>query len=505
MKIRRCPACNRSLSADSPAWFNRPLLKVRPPRSKNRRHARTGKSAALPLTPRRKWLFRFIALIVLPLLLLSGVETALRLAGYGHSTGFFKKNRLGQTDFLVNNEDFSLRFFPPQLARWANPFIFPAAKPPDTVRIFILGESAAMGDPEPAYGPARYLEMQLREGFPGEKFEIVNVAFTAINSHVIVPIARECAEHGGDVWIIYMGNNEMVGPFGPATVFGARSPPLPLIRLNLAIQKTRLGQWLVSLERKFNRADTNAASWGGMQMFLQNQVAPDNPSKENVYRNFEANLEDIVRVGLGSGARLLLNTVAVNLKDCPPFASVMNSNLTPGEHAQFDRLYVSGLQAEAQNDFAGAAELFGQVAKLDAKSAELQFHWGECLLAKRIFPPHANTCNWPRTTTRCRSARIRGSTRLSPPPVGSSRATGWLYSIRLRPWGRRPRAGFAVRRRFTSMFILTLMAATGWVSRGRSRLKKCCQPDSRTAPMAGFPQNNVMNSSACRTGIGRQF
>ena len=350
----------------------------------------SGKAAltglAAPLSAGRKWLFRFIALIALPLLLLGGVEAGLRLAGYGHSTGFFKKNRLGQTDFLVNNEDFSLRFFPPQLARWANPFIFPAAKPPDTVRIFIFGESAAMGDPEPAYGPARYLEMQLREGFPGEKFEIVNVAFTAINSHVIVPIARECAEHGGDVWIIYMGNNEMVGPFGPATVFGAKSPPLPLIRFNLAIQKTRLGQWLASLTRKFNRANTNAAAWDGMQMFLQNQVAPDSPSKENVYRNFEANLEDIVRAGLGSGAKLLLNTVAVNLKDCPPFASVVNSNLPPAEHTQFDRLYTSGLQTEAQNDFAGAAELFGQAAKLDAKFAELQFHWGECLLAQKDFP-----------------------------------------------------------------------------------------------------------------------
>ena len=58
--------------------------------------------------------------------------------------------------------------------------------------------------------------------FPQTHFEIVNLGITAINSHVILPIARDCAKADGDLWIIYMGNNEMVGPFGAATVFGAK-------------------------------------------------------------------------------------------------------------------------------------------------------------------------------------------------------------------------------------------------------------------------------------------
>ena len=125
--------------------------------------------------------------------------------------------------------------------RWAGPILMDADKPPDTCRIFILGESAAQGDPEPAYGAGRYLEVLLRERFPGQRFEVVNVAVTAINSHVIVPIARECAQHQGDLWIVYMGNNEMVGPFGAATVFGAQAPPWWLVRTYLAEQQTRAG------------------------------------------------------------------------------------------------------------------------------------------------------------------------------------------------------------------------------------------------------------------------
>ena len=46
---------------------------------------------------------------------------------------------------------------------------------------------------------------------------------TGINSHVILPLARDCEEARADVWVIYMGNNEVVGPFGAGTVFGSQT------------------------------------------------------------------------------------------------------------------------------------------------------------------------------------------------------------------------------------------------------------------------------------------
>jgi hypothetical protein len=217
-----------------------------------------------------------LALLLIPLLLLI-LEIGLRLVGYGHSTSLFKPMRIGQELFLVENPDFSLRFFPPELERTPGPIKMKPQKPPGTYRIFVLGESAAMGDPEPGFGAARYLEVLLRERFPEAKFEIVNVAFTAINSHVIVPIARECSSRQGDLWIIYMGNNEMVGPFGAATVFGAKAPPVALVRLGLAIQETRVGQLLAALGRRLTSSSKTPSTWGGMQMFLNNQVPPESP------------------------------------------------------------------------------------------------------------------------------------------------------------------------------------------------------------------------------------
>jgi len=364
--------------------MKRPSNKSRPRRGPGRTGspgAPTRSEPALVLSPGRQWLFRLLALVLLPLATFAVLEGALRLAGYGYPTAFFEKIRVGDQDLLVNNEEYGLRFFPPELARFSGPIRIAANKPASTYRIFILGESAAMGDPEPSYGASRYLEVLLRERFPEQPFEIVNVAITAINSHAILPIARECARQHGDLWIIYMGNNEMVGPFGAATVFGAQAPPLALVRLGLALQQTRVGQLLMALARKVRGHAATASSWGGMEMFVGNRLRPDEPRKQTVYRNFQRNLHDIVQAGLDSGTRIILNTVAVNLRDCPPFASLSNSNLPAADRALFERFYAEGVAASAQSNAGLAAERFEQAARLDSQYAELQYRWGESLLA----------------------------------------------------------------------------------------------------------------------------
>jgi tetratricopeptide (TPR) repeat protein len=256
-----------------------------------------------------------------------------------------------------------------------------AHKPAGTFRVFIFGESAAMGDPEPAYGAGRYMEVLLREKFPGVKIEVVNVAFTAINSHVILPIARECAKHDGDLWIVYMGNNEMVGPFGAATVFGKQAAPLPYVRLVLAVKRTRVGQLLAAWSGKIGGHAPRAPSWGGMQMFLNNQISPDDPRKKTVYQNFKGNLDDILKAGVNAQVKIILNTVAVNLKDSPPFASMLNSNLPASQQAAFEDAMAQGRSRKDQGDFAGAAQAYEQAARAQPGSADLQYDWGKCLLA----------------------------------------------------------------------------------------------------------------------------
>lgn len=316
----------------------------------------------------------------MPALLLGVTEGVLRLGGYGYSTHFFKPLRIGGEDFLVENDKFGLRFFPPELARLPTPLRMTARKRSGVCRVFILGESAALGDPEPAFGAARYLKVLLEERFPGREFEVINVSMTAINSHALLPIARDCARQQGDLWIIYMGNNEMVGPFGAATVFGAQAPPLSFIRLDLALQRLRIGQFAAGMARKLRGGQSHGPSWGGMQMFANNRVNPQDPRRETVYRSFDRNLQDIIRTGEESGAGIVLSTVAVNLKDCPPFASEVNSNLSSGTKARLEQVSAEAARFIAQSNFEASAEAYGQACAIDLQSAGLRYEWGSCLL-----------------------------------------------------------------------------------------------------------------------------
>ena len=330
------------------------------------------------LSPRRKWLFRLLAICVPLLLVFGGTELLLRVFGYGFDPHFFKRAKIGGHDFYVANESFGLRFFPRSLARFPPPVVMPATKAPDTLRIFIFGESAAIGDPRPNYGAGCYLDVLLAGRYPQAKFEIINTGVTAINSHAILPIAQECARHQGDLWLIYMGNNEMVGPFGAVTVFGAKAPPLWLVRTQLQLRRLRFCQLMLDVAQKLQKANPAAAGWHGMEMFAQNQVAPNDPKRQRVYRNFERNLDEILKAGLDSGAKIVLSTVAVNLKDCPPFGTGPASDAT--KRGAFDQFCQDGVAANAQGRIADAESDFQRATGIFPQSAEAQFQLAACLL-----------------------------------------------------------------------------------------------------------------------------
>lgn len=317
--------------------------------------------------------------MLLPLLLLSCIELVLRVAGYGYPTAFFLKEDIAGQTMLVDNHKFGWRFFGPALARTPRPMEFPALKPARTCRVFVFGESAAYGDPKPEFGLPRFLEVMLQDRYPGVRFEVVNAAMTGINSHVILPIARDCARESGDVWVIYMGNNEVVGPFGSGTVFGIQAPPLLLIRVGLWLKTTRTGQCLVQwAHRATSRGESQ---WQGMAMFVHNQVRQNDPRMRVVYAHFRRNLRDIIAAGRVHNAAVVVSTVLSNLKDCAPFGSEHRPDLPPDNLTAWQDLYRGGVEAENARHCAQAVEQFQRAAGLDDQFAELQYRWGRCCLA----------------------------------------------------------------------------------------------------------------------------
>lgn len=348
---------------------------------KQKRGAKTASPNPAPAaagSPKRRWLFRLAAVLLLPAALLLLAEGVLRLAGYGYPTSFFREtvNGAGNT-ILVENDKFGWRFFPRQMARSPSRLIMETPKPPGRFRVFLFGESAALGDPKPAYGAGRYLEVLLEERYPDQDFEVICVAMTAINSHAIREIAQDCAGRKGDLWVIYMGNNEMVGPFGANPLYGQKAPPLGAIRASLALRETRLGQLLHNLAAKWRRGGEAPGEWEGMSMFLDHKIHPNDPAKETVYSHFRENLEDIVQLGLDSGASVLISTVASNLRDSAPFASAHTPDLTEAQMEKWRELYERGRALIRTNDYEQASQVLAEAAEINPLHAEMHFARGE--------------------------------------------------------------------------------------------------------------------------------
>jgi len=202
-----------------------------------------------PELPRgwRYWSPRIAAIVLMPVLLIGATDGVLRLLDIGFPTDATVPCTLKGRGASCYNLFFPALFFPPGMIKTPQAYAIPAEKPARTYRIFVLGESAAMGDPDPAYAFSRYLEVMLRKRYPSTNFEVVNTGSVAVNSHVLLPLTRGLAKQRPDLFIIYSGNNEVVGPYGPGTALTSSGMSLPVIRTSIFFRSTRVGQLLTKL------------------------------------------------------------------------------------------------------------------------------------------------------------------------------------------------------------------------------------------------------------------
>jgi len=320
------------------------------------------------------WALRITIGLFAPLLLIGLVEVSLRVFAVGFPTDLTVPCTVQGRPAACYNLFFTAPFFPPGMIKEPQMYAIPAEKSPGTFRIFVLGESAAMGDPAPAFGFSRYLEVMLGERYPSMKFEIVNTGSVAINSHVVLPIAKGLTKYSPDIFIIYSGNNEVVGPYGPGTALTSAGMSLPAIRGSIFYHSSRIGQLLT-------KVGTARREWGGMAMFLDKQVRASSPLMKYAYTNFEQNLRDTIAIARESGARVIVSTVAANLQDCAPFGSLHRENLGPDALRSWSTLVQQGAELENAGSYAEALKSYLAATRIDGEYAELEFRIARSLEA----------------------------------------------------------------------------------------------------------------------------
>lgn len=330
--------------------------------------------------PRRRWLARCLMAVGGPVVLFSVSEIALRLAGFGNPVDFFIPDE--KAGFYRTNPAFTAPFFPRQFDITPLNFRIAGRKEPGHVRVFVLGESAARGTPEPGFGFASQLGPQLRSAYPGREVEVYNLGIVAINSHVVYQLARELPWFEPDLFVVYLGNNEVVGPYGPGSANLSASPPLAVIRASIWVSGTRTGQLVQRIIGRLFPGRSGALQWKGMSTFEGKTVRGDDPRLEAVYHNFEANLRDILGIARKSGVKTVLATVVANLRDSPPFASLHRPGMTDSELAAWNAGYVAGLNARELGHAEEALRKVTEASKADPEYAEAHFVLGSLLEEK---------------------------------------------------------------------------------------------------------------------------
>jgi tetratricopeptide (TPR) repeat protein len=321
----------------------------------------------------RLWLARAALALLVPALVLLASEGVLRVLGTGYPTAFCLAQRSAQV--LTENSKFLFQYYTPKTNLRPSPFTVALTKPAEAVRIVIIGESAAAGTPEPAYSFGRILERMLRDLFPQKRIEVISAAMRGVNSHVLLPTAKDCLRLQPDLFIVYMGNNETVGLYAPGPHSGRLTSHLGLLRFVQWVSATRLGQlvqpWLQSLTHEGAPAgDQDDAFWE------QHRLAADDSRRAAVYDNFQHNLADICHVARRAGAGVILMTVAANLKDCPPFGSLHSAQLGEADRQRWESAYNAGMRAEAADHPQEAITNYLAATKLDDHYAELHFRLG---------------------------------------------------------------------------------------------------------------------------------
>lgn len=325
----------------------------------------------------KKVCFTLTSVIFVPILFFALLEYGLKATGVGQSYNLFNTVKIKGQHYYQDNPHFADQFYPSSFKISPVATTFTKLHSPDLIRVYILGGSAALGFPYRNHDISRHLTAQLSQALPNKKIEIINTAMTAINSHVVYEAAKFIPAHPGDFALILMGNNEVIGPYGPGTIYKSMASNIHVIRTIQALKRTRTWQILELGFQALRSTDNKMAlKWQGMQMFSKNGIRHDDNRLEAVYQNYQTNLNDIITMLNNKGIHVILSTVPVNLRNNAPFLSMHSSKLNQHQLADWNVINQKARSAFIQKDWSTAIDNYRALIAIDDDYADSHFQLG---------------------------------------------------------------------------------------------------------------------------------
>lgn len=318
-------------------------------------------------------LFKIIGVFI-PIIILLSLELTLRIFQYGNNLNLFVESSKIK-NYLVLNPDASKKYFSNQwLATTGESEPFRKKKETGTIRIFVLGESTTIGYPYFHNGSFhRWLQYRLMFTCPDKKFEIINISFTAVNSHTIHGFAKEVVNYEPDAILIYTGHNEYYGCMGVASTDKIAGNSF-VINLMLNLRELRLIQFMSNMYAKITDHASDAPGGTRMKMMVADSHIPYN---SDLYKRgieqFRNNMDRTLALFNKHHIPLFISNLVSNEKDLVPFVSITNDS---SKFAEFENNFNKGIKDVKNNNLISAGQNLNKANQICSGHALCNYELG---------------------------------------------------------------------------------------------------------------------------------
>lgn len=273
---------------------------------------------------------------------------------------------------------------------------FPKLKAHNTVRIFCIGGSTTYGNPyRDATSFCGWLREMLPVADPSRRWELINAGGISYASYREAALMEELARHEPDVFIVLSAQNEFVEQRSYAPL---RELPSPILEGTALLAHTRLYTALDSAIRRTGLTDRGRFTLPArVSERLAQSIGPQDYHRDDglagrIVEHFGWNLARMSAIGRAAGARVVMVTPPVNMKDISPFKSEHRENMTAADLSRWSALDARGRLGLERGALEEAANAFEAALALDPRHAETHFLLGRALFgigrfeaAKRSF------------------------------------------------------------------------------------------------------------------------
>jgi tetratricopeptide (TPR) repeat protein len=341
---------------------------------------------------KRQLLFKVIA-VTLPFMAVIFLEVLLRLFHCGYTTSLFIADS-ARPGYFHNNRNVNYRIFTDRIDAPASyEQSFKKEKSPDTYRIFVLGESSALGFPYNHRGSfPRMLQYWLEKSYPDRNIEVINLSATAINSYALLSYTDEIIPMQPDAILIYTGHNEYYGALG----VGSRHRMglnRGMVNLVITLKKFRIMQmgfqWYANLKRLFFARDPQKENGLMRKMAGDQQIVYNSGIYNRGLQQFKDNMTVLLHKYQSHHIPVFISNIVSNERGQKPFISVLHADT---DTTLFMQDFRKGYKAWIDRDYDTALKRFSDAGNIDSTYAINDFLMGEILFkngnyreAKRFF------------------------------------------------------------------------------------------------------------------------